>query len=281
MMLEFVKFDAAGNDLIVADIRGLESPPSMADLATRLCDRHFGVGSDGLLTVSERESLPFVRMYNPDGSEDFCGNGMRCVAAFLAGERLAAPMEMMTPFGRHKASIRQVRAREYDVRVSLLTPRFAPQDVPVRLDGERILDRPIRIGDAELRMSCVNTGSTHTVIFGEEDVSEETFQTISPLLETHEVFPERTSVLWCRAEGRERIAMRIWERAVGETLACGSGACAAVVVGKALGRTVDEAEVVTRGGRMSARWHGRGPVELRGPARIVYRGRLNPFWENG
>jgi len=144
-----------------------------------------------------------------------------------------------------------------------------------------VLYRPFKVGFGEFRISCVNTGSTHTVIFGEEDVSEETFQTVSPLLETHEVFPLRTSVLWCRAEGRERVVMRIWERAVGETLACGSGACAAVVVGKALGRTADAAEVVTRGGRMSARWDGHGPVGLQGPAKIVYRGRVeNDFFES-
>jgi len=271
--LKFVKTEAAGNDLVLVDGRG-RTLPALPPLARALCDRHFGVGGDGLLTLSDDGGAgPLVRMHNPDGTEDFCGNGMRCIAAWLCRSGEACDhVFMRTPIGRHRATVRDAGGGHYDVEVELLTPEFRPCDVPALLEGERILDRPFDVGGRALRISSVRVGSTHTVVFADADVPEREFLRLSPLIERHAAFPQRTSVLWCRAESRDRLRMRIWERGVGETFACGTGACAAVVIGRELGLTGDRAEVVTRGGSMSAEWAGQGPVRLTGPARIVYEG---------
>ena len=274
MSLRFVKTEAAGNDLVLVDFR--EQPRrDMEALAVRMCDRHFGVGGDGLLTLERGNGpLPFMRMFNPDGTEDFCGNGLRCVAAWLwhSAEARDGRVLLETPRGKHDAVVESLGARRFRVGVQVVVPQFDPAAVPVRLPLERVLQYALKIGDRTWPVSCVSIGTAHTVIFGDADVEEDVFREASPLIEQHRIFPERTSVLWCRAEGRDRIRMRIWERGVGESFACGTGTCAAVVVGRTLGLTGDRAEVVTRGGSMSAEWSGKGPVRLIGPARIVYVG---------
>ncbi len=142
------------------------------------------------------------------------------------------------------------------------------------MPGKAVLRHPLEIAGRTFLISCVSTGTAHTAIFGQADVEERVFQEVSPLIERHALFPERTSVLWCRAEGRERIHMRIWERGVGETFSCGSGVAAAVAIGRTLGMTGDRVEVVMRGGRMTGEWRGEGPARIAGPARIVYTGEI-------
>jgi len=274
MPLPFVKTEAAGNDLILVDLRetkGLDVP----EMARRMCDRHFGIGGDGLLVIEDHPNfVPFVRMFNPDGTEDFCGNGMRCVAASLhkSGQAADDTVTMRTPRGVHKAEIEAAEPGCYRVTVELLPPEFEPSLIPVAIEGNRVLDHALQVRGQVRRISCVAIGTVHTAIFSQSDVPEDVFQSVSPVIENHAFFPERTSVLWCHVVRDDLIHMRIWERAVGETLACGTGTCAAVVLGRELGLTGDRAEVVTRGGRMSAVWHGTGPVKLTGPARIVYGG---------
>ena len=286
-MLPFIKVEAAGNDLVLVDARGRALPP-LAELAVAICDRHFGVGSDGLLVIEEGGAascegssapsqgggkLPLMRMFNPDGTEDFCGNGLRCTALYLHLAELQGAREvfLMSREGRHAAVVEGCKGNGCICEVELVAPRFEPFQVPVSLNGPRVLNHPLLVAGRTLNISCVSTGSTHTVIFLGRDPEEELFARVSPALEKHPIFPERTSVLWCRAESRKRIHMRIWERGVGETLACGSGSAAAVV-GRELGLTDDAVEVATKGGVIEAKWNGKGPVRLRGPARIIFRG---------
>ena len=272
--MQFVKVEAGGNDLVLVDARRepLEHAPS---LAVRLCDRHRGVGGDGLLVLETREAgAPFLRMFNPDGTEDFCGNGLRCAVSYLmeAGETRERELVLFSPQGRHEARVRPLGNGVFDVEAELVVPRFEPERIPVRLPGRRVLQYPLEIGNRTVAISCVSTGTAHTAIFDPAEVEEGVFLEVSPLIERHAVFPERTSVLWCRAEGRERIRMRIWERGVGETLSCGSGVAAAVAIGRTLGITGDRAEVVMKGGRMIGEWRGEGPARITGPARIVFTG---------
>jgi diaminopimelate epimerase len=282
--MRFVKVEAGGNDLVLVDGRR-ERVRDAPSLAIRLCDRHRGVGADGLLTLEggRRGRRTLMRMFNPDGTEDFCGNGLRCAAAYLAGasggqagsgaEKVSRRV-LLTPRGRHEALVRPLGRGAFEVEVALLAPQFDPAAIPVRLPGKAVLRHPLEIAGRALAISCVSTGTAHTAIFGEEEVEERVFHEVSPLLERHELFPERTSVLWCRAEGRERVHMRIWERGVGETFSCGSGVAAAAAIGRTLGLAGDRIEVVMRGGRMTGEWPGEGPVRIAGPARIVYTGEI-------
>lgn len=276
MPLHFIKVEAGGNDLVLVDARR-EPVRDAPSLAIRLCDRHRGVGGDGLLTLEGGPGgLPLMRMFNPDGTEDFCGNGLRCAAAYLVGadaDKESRPV-LLTPRGRHEARVRPMGKGNFEVEVELLSPQFDPAAIPVRLPGKAVLRHPIEIAGSTFLISCVSTGTAHTAIFGDADVAERVFQEVSPLLERHALFPERTSVLWCRAEGRERIHMRIWERGVGETFSCGSGVAAAAAIGRTLGLTGDRVEVIMRGGRMTGEWRGEGPVRIAGPARIVYTGEI-------
>ena len=286
MTLKFTKWEAAGNDLILVDCRTSPLPESAPQLAMRLCDRHFGIGSDGLLTLERGEGgLALLRMHNPDGSEDFCGNGLRCAAAWLRHAREIPGREaiVLTPRGRHAAVVEPVDAARYDVEVETLEPRFAPEEVPVRMEHpaagggahrSRVLRFPLNIDGDTFEISCVNTGSTHTVIWCDEEPDDTLFRRVSPLIETHPLFPKRTNVLWCRGAGG-RVRVRVWERAVGETLSCGSGACAVAAIGRELGRTDPRVAVVMRGGTLSAAWNGCGPVRLAGPVRLVYAGETN------
>ena len=308
MSLRFIKAEAAGNDLILVDLRN-QSLQDAPKLAVQICNRHFGAGGDGLLTIEtakpesshqyysakqrfaakhkQSSRKPFVRMFNPDGTEDFCGGGLRCVAAYLqqsdTAVRSSASLRstsnggnnnvvMLTPYGSHEAAIERIKSRLFRVTVQLVTPEFNPARIPVRLPLQRILEYPLKIGERTWPISCVSIGTAHTLIFDDTEVQDEIFQETSPLIEHHPLFPEHTSVLWCQVAGRNRIRMRIWERGVGETFACGSGTCAAAVAGRALGRTDDQVEVITRGGTTSAEWDGKGPVRLTGEARIIYTG---------
>lgn len=274
MPLPFTKLEAAGNDLILLDAR--ERPlGDLPRLALSLCHRHFGIGSDGLLLLETPEpGAPLMRMFNPDGTEDFCGNGLRCAAAWLfdRGEARYGRLALRTPRGLHRASVYPSDGPRFSVDMEILVPRFHPRDIPAALPGERILRRPFQVAGERLLISCVNTGTTHTAIFSERDPGDDLFNRLSRLIERHADFPERTSVLWCRPEGRERIHVRVWERGVGETFACGSGACAAAVLGQLLGHSERGVEIVMRGGRMFVRWGPPDPVRLAGQARIVYSG---------
>jgi len=278
MRLKFAKAEAAGNDFALVDARN--SPVSdLPALALAMSERHTGIGSDGLLVLEPaNDAHALLRMFNADGTEDFCGNGLRLAASYLyeRGEAENRRVALRTPKGRHEAQVQPLGNGRFIVDVQVVVPQFSPEAIPVRLPVERVLEYPLQIGNSMFRISCVSIGTAHCAIFNDAEVPEQVFLDASPLIERHAIFPERTSVLWCRPEGPDRIHMRIWERGVGETLSCGTGACAAAVIGRTLRRTGDRAEVITRGGRMTAEWPGQGPVLFAGPARIVYSGEWNP-----
>lgn len=278
MELPFIKYEVNGNGLILVDGRARRIE-DLSTLAIKLCAHHTGAGSDGLLAVQlAPEGLPLMRMFNPDGTEDFCGNGLLCTMAYLyeKGESRAGTMDILSPAGRHDGRVRPARSDRYAVTGDVLKPRFEPQDIPVKLPGRQILDEPKEIGGRTFPISCVNVGTTHTVIYSDHDVPEGTFREISPLLETHKAFPERTSVLWCRVEGRDRIWMRIWERGVGETFACGTGACAALAVAASTGRAGRKAVVSSRGGKVTVEWPTGRSVRITAEVHKVYSGKYLP-----
>lgn len=274
----FWKMEGAGNDLVFLD--ALERPiPDPAETAKALCRRSFGVGADGLMLAEVSETVAAkIRMFNPDGTEDFCGNGMRCAAAWLVltGHAPEGSVALESPKGFHRAEVAKASPRVCQVSVDLVKPRFAPADVPVDLPVPEALNYDLDVDGQALRVSSVSLGTAHTVVFVDDPPSDEEFLRISPKIETHPAFPERTSVLWVVLAAPERLEMRIWERHVGETLACGTGACAAHAVAHRLGLAGETAEIAAPGGTLRSHWDGQSPARSIGPARCVFRGWLVP-----
>ena len=284
--MRFTKMQGVGNDFVVVD--GGELPPQvlLPALAVQTCDRKFGIGADGLLVVSrDAPGAAFgMRMFNPDGSEDMCGNGLRCVslyalrAGWLAGQKA---FTVAVKDGTRRVRLRDVAedGRRATLGVDMGVPQFAPERLPFCAPmGTRIIGYPVTIEGETYHLTVVNTGSTHTVIFGVVPPDEATFQRVSPQIENHPLFPERTSVLWATPQGNGAIAVRIWERGAGETLGCGTGACAVGVASQlyqtvGMGTVTPTVDVVSKGGTLRITWPGEGaPVDMIGPAQIVYDG---------
>ena len=276
-----------GNDFVVVETSALPSGVSLPALAVQTCDRKFGIGADGLLTVSrDAPGASFrMRMFNPDGSEDMCGNGLRCVSLWAYH---ADWLEGQTEFvAAVKGGTRRVRllsvaedGHEALLGVDMGVPRLAPEDLPFCGSGEsRLVRFPLAVDGETFTVTAVNTGSTHTVIFGDAPPDEETFRRVSPRLEHHPLFPERTSVLWATPRGADMVEVRIWERGAGETLGCGTGACAVGVAAvlDGLGAAGQPLDIVSKGGTLRITWPGPGaPVDMVGPAQIVYHGDFSP-----
>ena len=280
--MRFTKMQGIGNDFVVVDRAALPPDFDLPGLAVRACDRHFGIGADGLLLVERGGHAAFaMRMFNPDGTEDMCGNGLRCAGlwALRAGwAQPETPFLIATKEGNkplHTVDIGQTK-RTAQLRVDMGLPKFAPADIPFCTPPgmDRVVGYPLNVGDETFNITALNTGSTHTVIFGEMPY-EKTFQRVSPLIENNPLFPERTSVLWATPQGNDTIAVRIWERGVGETLGCGTGACA-VGVAAQLAKMIcpdQSVQVISKGGVLWIDWPGEGrPITMTGPAHIVYNG---------
>ncbi len=277
-----------GNDFVVVDAAILPANISLPDLALRTCDRKFGIGADGLLVVSREpgENTAFrMRMFNPDGTEDMCGNGLRCVslwayrAGWLGGQ---TQFTVAALDGARRVELLSVSGdeRTAEFGVDMGVPLFAPNLLPFCGAGETaIAGYPLAVGGGEFLITVVNTGSTHTVTFGPPP-DEEVFQRVSPLIENHPLFPERTSVLWATPRKPDThdiriFDIRIWERGAGETLGCGTGACA-VGVAAVLSQYSEPnmpLDIVSKGGTLRITWPGEGTsVFMAGPAQFVYEG---------
>ncbi len=281
--MRFTKMQGVGNDFVVVDAAELPHDAPLSELAVTLCDRKFGIGADGLLVVSENapNALFRMRMFNPDGSEDMCGNGLRCVSLWAiragwAGRETEFAVAVKDGFRAVRVLQADPDGRNGLLGVDMGVPLFAPPQIPFCAPSETaaLVGWPLTVDGEPLTLTAVNTGSTHTVIFGLPP-SEDVFQRVSPHLETHPLFPERTSVLWATPEGDTRFAVRIWERGAGETWGCGTGACAvgvaAVVNGlSAPGTPID---IVSKGGTLQITWAGgETSMAMVGPAQVVFDG---------
>jgi diaminopimelate epimerase len=268
MSFDFAKMQGACNDFVV--VRGDEHDWSR--LAPQLCDRHFGIGSDGILVAlpSHRADVR-MRMYNPDGTEDECGNGLRCLALFALAEGLVSGSEfhVETVSGIKRVTVARNGVTAL-VTADMGKPQLAPSAVPVTVPGADALGIPLEVGGENLTGHVLSTGTAHTVIF--EEVSDERFQRLSPLLEHHPLFPERTSVMWSAPAGPDRFRLRIWERGVGETLACGTGACAVAAAAFLSGQAGPIIQVESRGGELRVEVADDLSLRMTGPAAYVFRG---------
>lgn len=274
--IPFTKMQGVGNDFVVVEQKRV-GPQNWPALALQMCSRHSGAGADGLLVIV-RSSMADIRMrmFNPDGTEDMCGNGLRCVARYAAEHFLVLSdvMQVETIAGIRQATIHRDATGAVDsISVEMGAPNFQPSAIPANLDSESIVNFLLELETgACIPVTVLSTGSAHAVTFVDVLPEDDTFNSISPLVESHPLFPERVSLMWCQITGENSIQMRIWERGAGETMGCGTGACAAAVAAIYEKRVLSDTpiEVTSPGGVLEISWNMGGGVIMRGPAETVY-----------
>jgi diaminopimelate epimerase len=273
--LRFTKMQGLGNDFVVLDGVRQQVALTPAQLR-RLADRRFGVGCDQVLVVEKapRDGVDFrYRIFNADGGEvEQCGNGARCFVKFVRDQGLTDKREIrVETAGGVIAPVLREEGAVAVVSVDMGVPRFAPADIPFVADGEAIVHR-IDVGGTPVEVSVVSMGNPHAVqVVADVDAAPVTTQ--GPLIERHPRFPQRVNAGYMQVRDRANIRLRVWERGAGETLACGTGACAAVVAGIRRGLLDPAVRVETRGGALEIAWPGPGaPVTMTGPAATVFEG---------
>jgi len=272
--LKFTKMHGLGNDFVVLD--GVRQHIDLTPEQLRfLADRHFGVGCDQILLVQAptRAGVDFrYRIFNADGGEvEQCGNGARCFARFVHDAGLTDKREIRVETQRGIIAPRLEESGE--VTVDMGEPRFRPEEIPFVSDSDAVI-QPLQAGAETVDVTVVSMGNPHAVQVV-DDVATAPVEALGPVIETHERFPQRVNVGFMEVENRHAIKLRVFERGTGETLACGTGACAAVVAGIRRGLLDSPVRVGTRGGELSIAWGGPGqPVLMTGPAVTVFSGEI-------
>lgn len=275
--MNFSKLQATGNDFILVDARGVDQ--NWAELAQAICQRHFGVGADGLILVQNSRVADLkMRIFNPDGTEaEACGNGLTCFAKYGIERGLVhkTSLTIETLPGIRKANAYMSQGKVNQVEVNMGTPRFQPEEIPTRaeVDIMPILNYPLELGGEKLALSLVSMGNPHAVNFISGSVADSPLAKIGPKVEMHPIFPQRTNFEIARVLSREKIEARVWERGVGETLACGSGACAIAVAAQLLDYVGTAVDIMLPGGVLALSWDGIGEVLLSGPVEEVFTGK--------
>lgn len=276
--MNFIKMQATGNDFILIDGRRVRQRDWSA-LAKKMCHRHFGVGADGILLISPSKKADlYMRMFNPDGSEaEACGNGLRCAAryALVSGIANKPEIRINTPAGLKIARIRGRKSIQVNMGKPVLKPAAIPIVVKERKpdDEEPVIDYPLAISGKVLKITCVSMGNPHAVCFIEQRVDDFPLAVIGPQVERHSMFPNRVNFEIVNVVSRKRLRARVWERGAGETLSCGSGACAIAVAARLMKITDNPVDILLPGGTLTIDWDGKGEVHLTGPAGIVFEGR--------
>jgi diaminopimelate epimerase len=275
MRVVFTKMHGAGNDFVVFD--GVNQTIALTpEKIRRLADRRFGVGCDQVLVV-ERPSSPGAdfryRIFNADGGEvEQCGNGARCFVRFVRDRGLSTQDELRVE--TRGGLIRPRLEADGEVSVDMGVPRFEPRDVPFDAPARAPL-YDLAVGGQTVQINVLSMGNPHAVQFV-PDVDAAPVNTQGPQIERHPRFPQRVNAGYLQVVDRARIRLRVWERGVGETLACGTGACAAVVAGRQRGLLDAKVKVSLPGGTLTVAWSGEGsPVTLTGPATTVYEGTID------
>lgn len=278
--MNFTKMQGLGNDFIV--ISGQSGLPSDAgEQALRLCDRHFGIGADGLVYILPSDIADFqMRIINSDGTEaEQCGNAIRCAAKYIYDNGLVSSDRDSLVIETIGAGAQAVRltvsgGRVTAVRVDMGAPVLSGLQVPTTVDADPVLDYPIEAGGREFRFTAVSMGNPHCVIFVDDAVSFD-LETWGPKLETHPFFPKRINVEFVTVKARDYADMRVWERGAGPTLACGTGACATLAAGVLNGVMDRKAVVSLKGGDLLIEWsEADNRIYMTGPAETVFKGTL-------
>ena len=275
--MRFTKMQGLGNDYVYVNCfqETIENP---SETAIKVSDRHFGIGSDGLILIKPSEVADFrMDMYNADGSQaEMCGNGIRCVAKYVYDYGLTDQTEISV---ETLAGIKYLKLQIMDGKVVRITvnmgqPELVPDKIPVQADGDRVVDEPIVVNGVTYKMTCVSMGNPHCIVFI-DDTANFPLEEIGPMFENHERFPKRVNTEFIQILNRNEVNMRVWERGSGETLACGTGACASAVACVLNGLTEDEITLHLLGGDLSVRWdREENVVYMTGPAKVVFDGEI-------
>lgn len=273
--MKFTKMQGAGNDYVYVNCFEQVELGEVSELAKAISDRHFGVGGDGLVLIcpSERADARMV-MYNADGSEaEMCGNAVRCVAKFVYDHGIVAKEELTIETGRGVLTLQcSVTAGKVDrVRVNMDQPILASAEIPTTLAGDPPVKAPLEVAGRTLEVTCISMGNPHAVTFVDE-VNDDWVLNIGPQVEVHEAFPRRINAEFIQVVSPNEVIMRVWERGSGETLACGTGACASVVAGVLAGLLERKVLVRLTGGDLEIEWAESGEVYMTGPATEVFSG---------
>lgn len=275
--MKFTKMHGCGNDYVYVNLfeEKIDDP---AELSIKISDRHFGIGSDGLITIGPSDVADFrMRIYNADGSEaEMCGNGVRCVAKYVYDHNLTDKTEISVETG---AGIKILKlfvenGKVAQVTVDMGEPGLKPEEIPVVAEGDRVIDEPIEVCGKEWRMTCVSMGNPHAVVFV-DDVENFDIEKYGPHFENHERFPKRTNTEFVHVVSPTEAYMRVWERGSAETWACGTGTCATVMACILNGKTENKVLVHLRGGDLTIEYDKKtNHIFMTGPATEVFNGEI-------
>ena len=273
----FTKMHGLGNDYVCINCfrKSVEDPPGFA---RTLCDRHYGIGADGLILICPSKVSDFkMEIYNSDGSvAGMCGNGIRCLGKYVYDYRLTGKetLSIETKSGIRNMHLHIQDGKACGAMVDMGVPRLNAHSIPILSEKDLVINDPIEVQEKNYRMTGISMGNPHAVIFSEE-INGISLEETGRELEFHPRFPERANIEFCHVTARDRMEIRVWERGVGETLACGTGACAAVVASVLNDLTDEEVIVKLLGGELSVRWDRKvNHVFLEGPAVKVFDGVL-------
>ena len=273
--MEFTKMQGLGNDYVYVNCfkEKVENP---SEMAVKVSNRHFGIGSDGLILIKPSDVADFeMEMYNADGSRgEMCGNGIRCVAKYVYDYGLTdkTSISVETLGGIKYLDLTVEHGKVTLVKVDMGTPILKPELIPIVAKGETVIDEPIMVGGKEYHMTGVSMGNPHDVVFM-DDIKNLEIEKIGPLFENHERFPNRINTEFVNVIDRHTAQMRVWERGSGETLACGTGACAVAVACILNGLTENTVTVKLLGGDLRIEWdREKNTVYMTGPAEVSFDG---------
>ncbi len=276
MQLEFVKYQGLGNDFVLVDNRNQNTPYLTPAQAIQVCDRHFGVGADGVIfLLPGQDNADYtMRIYNSDGSEpEMCGNGIRCLAQFINDLEGKTTSKISTLAGLIVPEVQP----DGQVKVNMGQPRLLAQDIPTTLASpdEKVIDCPIEAAGQSWSVTCVSMGNPHCITFV-PDVAAIALEQIGPQFEHHPAFPQRTNTEFIEVVRPDFLKMRVWERGAGATLACGTGACAALVAGVLTGKCANAATIELPGGPLYIEWsETEQTLWMTGPAQKAFAGVLS------
>jgi diaminopimelate epimerase len=279
MAIEFTKYHGLGNDFILIDNRSSLTPVITAEKAVKLCDRHFGIGADGVIFAlpGQNGTDYSMRIFNSDGSEpEMCGNGIRCLAAFLTELEGISRTKDFYSIHTLAGVITPKLTDDGQIKVDMGSPRLLSQEIPTTLtdSDSKVINQPLQVADQTWNVTCVSMGNPHCITFV-EDVAAITLETIGPKFEHHPVFPQRINTEFIEVVNRNYLKMRVWERGAGITLACGTGACASLVAGVLNDKCDRTATVELPGGPLEIEWsENDNKIYMTGPAERVFTGKF-------
>ncbi|MBW4668173.1 MAG: diaminopimelate epimerase [Cyanomargarita calcarea GSE-NOS-MK-12-04C] len=279
MAIEFTKYHGLGNDFILIDNRSSSRPQVTPEQAIEMCDRHFGIGADGVIFVlpGKNDTDYTMRIFNSDGSEpEMCGNGIRCFAGFVAD--LEGVSRTQDKYRIHTLAgvITTQLMADGQVKVDMGEPKLLASEIPTTLcpDDQKVVEQPLEVAGKTWDVTCVSTGNPHCITFV-EDVAAISLETIGPQFEHHPAFPQRINTEFIQVVRPDYVKMRVWERGAGITLACGTGACASLVAGVLTGKCDRIATVELPGGPLQIEWSiSNQRMYMTGPAERVFTGKF-------